>query len=75
MSNVQVKNLDEVTHDALRERAAAEGRTISEYVLELIRSDLRKPTRAVWLERLRALPSVPTTTDEILDIRERGHDR
>jgi len=73
MSNVQVKNLDEGTHDALRERAAAEGRTISEYVLGLIRNDLRRPTRAVWLERLRSLPAVPTTTEEVLHIRESGH--
>ena len=45
MSNVQVKNLEADVHDQLRSRAAAAGLTISDYVLELIRRDLRRPGR------------------------------
>ncbi len=75
MSNVQVKHLDQATHDALRERATVQGLSISEYVLELIRRDLRKPTRQQWFERARALTPIAITTDAVLAIREDGHDR
>lgn len=75
VSNVQVKHLDDITHEALRNRAAAHGQTISEYVLNLIRKDLRKPNRAEWLDRVRALPPIPTTSAEIARIRHDGHDR
>lgn len=45
MSNLQVKNVEPDLHEQLRSRAAAEGSTISEYVLALIRKDLRRPSR------------------------------
>ena len=73
MSSVQVKHLDDETHEALRVRAAANGRSISDYVLELIRKDLRKPSRAAWLEHVRTLSPIPTTTADIVRIRENGH--
>jgi plasmid stability protein len=75
MSNVQVKNLDESLHEELRERAAAQGTTISDYVLELIRRDLRTPSRREWLASAAALPRHDLTRDEVtgaLDA-ERGH--
>ena len=56
MSNVQVKNLDESLHDELRARATAGGATISDYVLELIRRDLRTPSRQTWLSSAAAVP-------------------
>jgi antitoxin FitA len=66
MSSVQVKNVDEETHELLRQRAAAAGMTLGEYVLELIRKDLRKPSRAEWFARLDALPPAGITHDEML---------
>jgi plasmid stability protein len=66
MSSVQVKNVDEETHELLRQRAAAAGMTLGEYVLELIRKDLRKPSRTEWLARLRALPPAGISHDETL---------
>lgn len=56
MSNLQVKNLEADTHEQLRRRAADEGTTISDYVLELIRRDLRRPTRRAWLDTVARLP-------------------
>ena len=61
MSNVQVKNLDSEVHDLLRERAVATGLTISDYVLELIRRDLRLPSKRQWLSNRAEIP------DSILD--------
>ena len=66
MSSVQVKNVDGETHEQLRQRAAQAGVTLGEYVLELIRKDLRKPSRTEWLARLRALPPAAITHDEML---------
>ena len=66
MSSVQVKHVDEETHELLRQRAAAAGMSLGQYVLELIRKDLRKPSRAEWLTRLRALPPADITHDEML---------
>ena len=66
VSNVQVKNVDADTHELLRQRASAAGMTLGQYVLELIRKDLRKPSRAEWLARLRALPPAGITHEEML---------
>ena len=66
VSSVQVKNVDADTHELLRQRAAAAGMTLGEYVLELIRRDLRKPTRAEWLARVRARPPANVSHDEVI---------
>lgn len=66
MSNVQVKNLEEALHEELRARAAAQGATISEYVLELIRRDLRTPSRRAWLSSAAALPRHDLTRAEVI---------
>lgn len=65
MSNVQVKNLEESLHEELRARAAAQGATISDYVLDLIRRDLRTPSRRAWLSSTAALPRHDLSRDEI----------
>lgn len=66
MSNVQVKNLEEALHEELRARAAAQGATISEYVMELIRRDLRTPSRRAWLSSAAALPRHDLTRAEVI---------
>ena len=53
MSAIQVKNVPEDLHAALRERAAAEGKTIGEVILESLRRDLRRQTMREWLDQLR----------------------
>ena len=68
MSSVQVKNVDPELHDALRERASHDGKTMSEYVLDLIRRDLRKPSRQEWIERVRRLEPVEVDYDVIAAI-------
>jgi plasmid stability protein len=70
MSNVQVKHIPDDMHEQLRARAAREGTTISQYVLELIRKDLRRPDRKEWLARVAALPRVDITDDELQRIRD-----
>jgi plasmid stability protein len=66
MSNVQVKNIPEDVHELLRTRAAQHGATISDYVLELIRRDLRGPSRREWIEGVLASPKLNTGTAVVL---------
>ena len=63
MTNIQVKNVDPVLHEALRQRAAAAGHTLGEYLLELIRRDLRRPGRREWLERAARLTPIEPDRD------------
>jgi plasmid stability protein len=66
MGNVQVKNVDPDLHEQLRRRAAEADTTISEYLLDLIRRDLRRPTRRGWLARLGSRPHHDIARDDIL---------
>ena len=52
MGAIQVKDVPEELHEALRRRATQEGMTLADYVLDLIRRDLGLPSRREWLERL-----------------------
>ena len=52
MGAIQVKDVPEELHEALRRRAIAEGMSLADYVLDLIRRDLGLPSRREWFERL-----------------------
>jgi plasmid stability protein len=52
MGAIQVKDVPEELHEALRRRAAEQGMTLADYVLDLIRRDLGVPSRREWFERL-----------------------
>jgi len=52
MGAIQVKDVPEELHEALRRRAIQEGMTMADYVLDLIRRDLGLPSRREWFERL-----------------------
>jgi plasmid stability protein len=54
MGAIQVKDVPQELHEALRRRAIQEGMTMADYVLDLIRRDLGLPSRREWLERLAA---------------------
>ncbi len=74
MSNIQVRNVDEQEHEALRRRAESAGLSISQYVLELIRRDLRRPARAEWLAMVRGLPETGLSHESLLEILHEGRD-
>jgi plasmid stability protein len=52
MGAIQVKDVPEELHAALRRRALEEGMSLADYVLDLIRRDLGLPSRREWFERL-----------------------
>jgi plasmid stability protein len=52
MSAIQVKNVPPDLHAAVRRRAESEGKTVSDYILDLLRRDLALPSRREWVARL-----------------------
>jgi plasmid stability protein len=75
VSNLQVKNLEPEVHEQLRQRVADEGVTISDYVLELIRRDLRRPSRRQWLDTVTHLPRHDFSRDDLSGAVEANRDR
>jgi len=67
VSAIQVKNVPPELHDELRRRAAAEGKTVGEVILESLRRDLRKHTMREWLDDLaqRPRPNPPPTREQV----------
>jgi plasmid stability protein len=74
MANLQVKNLPDELHDALRARAEREGRSLSDLVSTLLRREMALPAMADWLaendDTVREHPAqgvvdVPALLDEV----------
>ena len=55
MATLQLKNLDDGLHAALRQRAEQEGTTLSELVTRMIRRELARPSMTTWLAEVRKL--------------------
>lgn len=54
MATLQVKQLPDSLHDELRRRAAAEGTTMSDLVIRLLRVQLSLPSMREWLADVEA---------------------
>jgi antitoxin FitA len=67
MSFIQVKHVPPELHDAVRARAAEEGMTVSDYLLDLLRRDLSLPSRRQWLARVESRQSVDIDSVAMLD--------
>lgn len=72
MANLQVKNLPEEMHEALRKQARAQHTTISRLVIDAIRDKIDVQEMDNWLDEVRALPrhddiDVLATLDEVRD--------
>lgn len=67
MGNIQVKHVSLEVHNAVRERAANEGMTVSDYVLDLLQRDLSVPSRREWLARLQTREKVDVPVVPQLD--------
>lgn len=57
VATLQVKQLPDDLHAALKARAAAEGMSLSELVTVMLRRELALPSMAQWLRELRAAPT------------------
>lgn len=68
--NIQIRNVPPATHRRLKARAAAEGFTMSGYLLRMIYTHLERPSRQEVLDRIRARPIFEPDVDLAKIIRE-----
>ncbi len=68
MSTIQVRNVPEDLHHQLKARAAGQGRSLSDYVLDELRVAANRPTMGEWLAAVDALPSPQRTPTPAADV-------
>jgi plasmid stability protein len=66
--HIQIREIPDETHRALKARAAAEGMSMSDYLKRLIEQDLKRPDWASIRARLATMEPIelPVTTAEII---------
>lgn len=52
MSAIQIKQVPDELHQRLRKRAREEGRSLSQYALNVLERDLALPSMRDWLRRI-----------------------
>ena len=72
MGLIQIRDVPDDVHRTLKARAAAEGRSLSDYVLEEVTRMARTPTPAELDERIRSRGRAGVSTADILDARDEG---
>jgi antitoxin FitA len=72
MGLIQIRNVPDDVHRTLKMRAAAEGKSLSEYLLREVTRVARSPTPEELDARIRARRPANVTTADILDARDSG---
>ena len=72
MGLIQIRNVPEDVHRTLKARAAAHGRSLSDYVLEEVTRAARTPTPEELDDRIRARAPANVATSDILAARDAG---
>ena len=67
---VQIRNVPEEAHRKLKARAAAEGLSLSDYLLRMAQRDLERPTMAELYARVKSREPVELTVNVADLIRE-----
>jgi plasmid stability protein len=72
MGLIQIWNVPDDVHRTLKARAAAEGTSLSDYIVREVSRVARTPTPRELDERIRARTSAGVTTADILEARDSG---
>jgi antitoxin FitA len=72
MGLIQIRNVPEDVHRTLKIRAAAQGTSLSEYILREVTRVARTPTPEELDARIRARRPAAVTTSDILEARDAG---
>jgi plasmid stability protein len=75
MGLIQIRDVPEDVHRTLKARAASEGRSLSDYVLEEVTRMARTPTPEELDERIRSRGRAGVSTADILEARDGGRGR
>lgn len=77
-STLQIRDVPEEVHTAVRARASAAGRSVSDYLRQLVTEAVSRPTMAEWIERAQTLArdaeDGPALDDIVAAVRS-GRDR
>lgn len=57
-TDLQIRGVPVALRDRLRRRAAGEGLSMSQYVIEILTDDLARPTMSEWLAEVGKLPPI-----------------
>ncbi|MGH2471965.1 MAG: FitA-like ribbon-helix-helix domain-containing protein [Candidatus Limnocylindria bacterium] len=57
-TDVQIRGVPVALRDRLRRRAAGKGLSMSQYVIEILKDDLARPTVAEWASEVGKLPPI-----------------
>ena len=60
MVDLLIRNVDAQTHEELKQRAAAEGLSVQQYVARVLTAHTSRPSMQEWLRRLDELPPIDT---------------
>lgn len=72
MGLIQIRDVPDDVHRTLKARAAAEGTSLSHYVLREVTRVARTPTPAELAQRLRSRAPWDVSTADILEARDDG---
>jgi plasmid stability protein len=72
MALIQIRNVPDDVHRTLKMRAAAEGTSLSDYVLREVTRAARAPTPAELDQKIRARRPSHVSTEDILAARDAG---
>ena len=75
MGMIQIRNVPPESHRKLKARAAAEGLSLSDYLLRLAERDLERPTMAEFRARLASREPVDLPDNLIVDIVRESRDQ
>lgn len=67
---LQIREVPDETHRALKARAAAEGMSMSDYLKRLIERDLKRPDWASMVKRMEAMEKLDPPISTVDVIRE-----
>ena len=65
-THIQIRNVPQNLHRKLKIRAAEKDVSLSDYIRKLLEADIAKPSLAEMTERLKKLPPVNISTEEIV---------
>ncbi len=73
MVMIQIRNVPDDVHRKLKVRAAESGKTLSDYLLEIVRRETEQPTLEEFLKRVKSRPPVyldQSSAEIIRELRE-----
>jgi antitoxin FitA len=65
MSMIQIRNVPDQLHRELKSRAALNGMTLSDYLLDELRAVAARPTMKEWLTRTEAIKPLESDTSTV----------